>query len=137
MGIAVEVVREQQRLALEIRSLGEWLRSEMSKSIDQRNHELEIAKAGQLSDAEDQYDKLSSIIKQSDPRYANLLSPEPLTAADIQSYLNYDETLIVVHLGGLGSSVFAIEKEHFNWRLVEEPEKIARQVAILRCGRRR
>ncbi len=130
----IDLVQEQERLTLEVAALSEGLRRQMSKSLTGRNREEEKFVADRLRELERRVDDLTETIKNKDPKYANLVSPAPLAIADVQHYLNSNEVLLVAHLSELGSSVFAIGKGTSEWRLIDDPRKIGRQVATLRCG---
>src|SRR5262249_50696835 len=102
------VVREQQDAALERRTLDRSLLTVLSNpnAVDQqRGRDATRRKMGEL---DGRLQKLAARLAGEFPKYAELVSPKPMSPQQVQQLMGAEEALLLYHLGEEASYVFAL-----------------------------
>jgi CHAT domain-containing protein/tetratricopeptide (TPR) repeat protein len=127
-----ELVRRDQDLASEADTLDKAIVAAFSKAgsnrDEQRNRErlsaIAVERAG-----------LQKTLAVEFPGYAALSSPLPLKAQDIQALLSGDEVLVLFSLGETESFVFALTRDHADWKTIPlGAAALSQKVAAFRRG---
>ena len=89
------IVRERQDL------VGEWQKRDAARSAavsqppDKRDKQAEAANVARLAEIDDRIAEIDKRLAKDFPDYAALVSPKPLSIADVQSQLRDGEALIL------------------------------------------
>jgi CHAT domain-containing protein len=129
------LVREQQDVVVERRSLDKSLVAEVSKPPSERNAAREQALRERMSDLDQRLKQLNQRLAAEFPDYAALTSPQPLAAADVQKLLSGDEALVFLLSGEKATQVFAVTRGDLVWQTVAmSADDLTRKVAAFRHG---
>ena len=134
-GALANILRERQDLAAEWRTSDKQLTDALSALPAQRNSEKEQALRQRLQAMVPKLTMLDQRIAREFPAYAALVSPEPLSVANVQKLLDASEALVLIASRREQSLVWAITQGSVHWALVPlGDEQLGREVAALRCG---
>ncbi len=127
------VVREQQDAALERRTLDRSLLAELSNPASPQQGKDQIRRKLSQIDARSQ--KLAARLAGEFPRYAELVSPKPMSPPEVQKLIGPEEALVLYHLGEEESYVFALTREGYAHKKIPLGSKaLSLKVAEFRRG---
>ena len=109
------LVRTDQDLAAEAGRLDKQILEAVSREPSKRDAAMEQKTRDRMAVVARERDQLQSVLTTEFPDY-EALKPQALTMRDIQSLLVDDEALVVVHLAGSKSHVWALTKNRAEWR---------------------
>jgi CHAT domain-containing protein len=129
------LVRQSQDLSALWRERDKALIEALSKPEGQRNATLIESIRKQIADAESKLTANTARLEREFPDYAELASPKPLKAEEVQNLLGPDETLVFFLTGDEESYVFALTRDGFEWKTIPFSENTLEQkVAAFRRG---
>jgi len=135
------IVRERQDLVAEWQQRDKARVAVASQLPDKRNREAEAANMARLAEIVTRIDVLDKRLGKDFPDYAALVSPKPLSVADVQSLLHENEALVLLldtpQLGPVPEETFiwVVTKSDSRWVRSEiGAPSLKREVAALRCG---
>lgn len=117
------VVRAQQDTASELQAADKLLLAEMSKASAQRDRAREERQRASINQLDVRLNGLRKRIASEFPRYSELISPKPLSPAQVQQLLAPDEALLLFHVGDAASFVWAVTRERIEWREIAMSRK--------------
>ena len=105
-------------------ALRRWLAEEMTKPVDEMDHDQIASIQSRLAVIHQQYEDLTTQLKLSNPEYASFLSVSPITIADLQAQLGPEVTLVSYYTTPSVDIAFVITQHEF--RAVKLPATEAR-----------
>ena len=112
------LIREQQDIAAHLRVLDKDLVAEFAKPSDQRNRVREDGVRNRMAALERRLQEYNARIAAEFPRYAELVSAQPLPASDVQKLLGPDEALLLYHVNEDRGFVWAVTRDRIEWHTV-------------------
>lgn len=93
------LVRKRQDAALAWQEIDDALVASLSKAPGERNPALETALRQQKAGAESSVVEADGVLRERFPNYTKIVSPQPLSVADVQALLAPGEVLVITMLG--------------------------------------
>jgi CHAT domain-containing protein/Tfp pilus assembly protein PilF len=129
-GIAVEEGRVRDRL----KDLEKQIRGEREKSFILQNRELIDSLAAEVDQARRQYETIVLRLEQTNPEYASLVHPKPLSLLQVQNLLPKDTTLIEYYIQDEGGFAWVADHDSYHWVKLSLPkQQLEREVDLLRA----
>ena len=129
------LVREQQDLLAEREDLDARLLSALGKPVGTRDVVTERAMRARSASIEARLKELDARIAMEFPRYAGLITPKPVTHAEVASLIGADEALVMFHLGADAAYAYVVTHERSVWyRIDRGTADIEQRVRDLRAG---
>ena len=129
------LVREQQDLAAEWRSLDKALTAQFVKLPRQRNAEKEKHLRARLKEIDARLKTIAVRLKKEFPEYAELASPQPLSIAQTQKLLRKREALLLLLTSDKGNFAWLVTRKGARWgKLDISLEELTSLVRKLRSG---
>ena len=127
-----QLVRTDQDLTAEAGRLDKQILEAVSREPSKRDAAMEQKTRDRMAVVARERDQLQSVLTTEFPDY-EALKPQALTMRDIQSLLVDDEALVVVHLAGSKSHVWALTKNRAEWRELDvSAAQVSKTVQVLR-----
>jgi tetratricopeptide (TPR) repeat protein len=127
------IVREQQDLIGQWKTLDKALIAALAKPPQRRNAAAEEGLRRQRSEAERKIAAIAARLEKEFPEYAALANPKPLSVAEVQTLLGADEALVAYLVIKNESYVWAVTREGLAWeRIGAGGEQLAPQITALR-----
>ena len=117
-GALAPLVREQQDLAVVWRERDKALIEALSKPDAQQNSTLIDNIRRQVADADARLAANNARLQKEFPDYAALAVPRPLSLEETQKLLGPDEALAFFLTGDTESTVFALTRDSFDWKVI-------------------
>ena len=134
-GDLAQSVRARQDGIQRWQSLSGQLDRLISKPIGERNPSQVTALRGELTRLETELTKLDKLLTENFPTYAELSSPRPVTADEVQKLLGVDEVLIQFVVLDQYSVAWIITHNKVTWyQLPLGAAALGASVAGIRCG---
>jgi CHAT domain-containing protein/tetratricopeptide (TPR) repeat protein len=140
-GALARLLRERQDLLQQIAADDKLLVAAIARPPDQRDRAAEDRLKDRLAQLADRIDAIDQSLTKQFPSYTELSKSNPVSIAEIQSFLRPDEALLqyldLQAVGDVPETAFAwlVTKDTAEW--VRPPvgtQALARSVAALRCG---
>jgi CHAT domain-containing protein/tetratricopeptide (TPR) repeat protein len=128
-----ELIEEEAGLRRRLQDLKRQFQEERRKSLHQQDQALLASLPRRLDEVRRSYETLLIRLKQTNPEYADLVRPSPLTLPDVQRLLPEETTLIEYFVLPRKVLAWVIDRE--SHRLVQIPipkGDLARRVALFR-----
>src|SRR4029453_6424156 len=110
---------QEQKLRQELSYLEQQFVEERAKPAPQLNKELIQSLETRLTDKQIEYEGLLTNLKLTNPKYASLISVDPLTLAQAQNLLDQETTLVSYFVTAEKSLAFVVTRESL--QVVELP----------------
>lgn len=117
--VADQSVLQEQKLRQELRFLEQQLLEERAKPEPQLNEELIQSLETRLTGKQKEYEGLLTDLKLTNPKYASLISVDPLTLAQAQNLLDQETTLVSYFVTAEKTLAFVVTRESL--KVVELP----------------
>ncbi|WP_375464961.1 tetratricopeptide repeat protein [uncultured Methylobacterium sp.] len=129
------LVREQQDLLSERESLDARLLASLAKPSGTRDEAAEQAMNVRSASIEARLKTLDARLAVEFPRYAGLITPKPVTNAEVAALIGAKEALVMFHLGVDAAYAYVITRERQVWyQMPAGTAGIEKQVRELRAG---
>jgi TPR repeat protein/CHAT domain-containing protein len=129
------LLREQQDSAGKYQALDKSLIAELTRPSAQRSREHETRARETFAELDRHLKDLSNQLSSRFPRYAELVNPKPLSAANLQKLLAPQEALLFYHVAREGSFVWAVTHERLEWRKIAiSPSDLEHKIQGLRVA---
>ena len=128
-------VRERQDLSEQALAVDRLLISVISQPNAARNPQTEQALRVQASAIANQTRELDRLIASQFPEYAGLVSKAPISAEEVQRWLNPNEALLLFATTSRFTFVWTVTRTDVRWHAASIGAKqLADTISILRCG---
>jgi CHAT domain-containing protein/Tfp pilus assembly protein PilF len=127
-----DVMRDREELEREAQQLELELSATLALPAQERAKSADLVR-GRLNELSSQMSKIDADLKQKFPKYAEMVTPAPLSVDDARALLGADEALVYYFSGTDGMYVWAMTNEGAQWhRLAPTLKVLAEQVSTLR-----
>ncbi len=134
-GALANLVRERQDLSASWRERDNALLQAISKPEGRHDAALINSIRRQIAESERRLAAIAGQLEKQFPEYAALASPKPLKAEDVQGLINVDEAVVFWLSGDKQSTVFALTRDGFEWKIIAlGAEALEQKVAAFRRG---
>jgi CHAT domain-containing protein len=119
--VADQLVTQEQKLRQELSFLEQRLLEERAQPTPQLNKELIQSLETRLADKQKEYEGLLTNLKLTNPKYASLISVDPVTLAQAQNLLDQETTLVSYFVTAEKTLAFVVTRESL--KVVELPAR--------------
>jgi len=129
------LVRDQQDLAASWHAQDKALIGALSRPEGQQDRATTEGLRKQMAETESKLAANAARLDKEFPDYAALANPKPLSIEETQKLIGADEALVFILPGGKESTVFALNRESFDWKMIPlGSAAFSEKVSVFRHG---
>ncbi len=128
------IAAEESSVRYKLKDLERRIREEREKSFVLQNRALIDSLAAEVDQARRQYEALLIRLEQTNPEYASLVHPKPLSLLQVQALLPKDTTLIEYYVEDDVGLAWVVDHDSYHFIKLSLPkQEIEREVDLLRA----